>query len=424
MPSSSHRYLEHRRGRWHYYYRLTVNHRGFRRSVVVRCLSDHPDSEERSQLAVLLHRDETRQRLVDEIDRELDVDLETEQPSFRTLAQGWLDSARSRGLNLSATEYMVRILQDEMPAGPAAEITPAQVEAVRDRLRAERKLGPRAANHYMTIAHGIVQRAIEYGQLRMPDGRALQNPVAVVRRLREPKRRPKRLTARQVGALLGALERYESMDDYRKARTGRVPMRGLVLAALNSGCRPGTVTRLRWEWWRRSEDLIVVPADQMKADADHAIIVWPALREYLAKRSLEQGRPAKGWIFPSPRRAGEPIRDFRRQWLRLVELANEQLAKEEIPEADRIPEDIQFRHLRHTVASSLLGSGVPLSAVADTLGNTEAVARRHYADLDVEARRRLVRQILETDPELAAVLGLQLGLQPAAKPGDSAADRR
>jgi len=417
-------HLEHRRGRWHYYYRLTVHHRGLRRQVVVRCLSDHPESEERSQLAVLLHREEIRQQLIDEIDRELDVDLEAEQPSFRTLADGWLQSARSRGLNLSATEYMVRILQEEMPAGPAAEITPAHVEAVRDRLRVERSLGPRAANHYMTIAHGIFQRAIEYGQLVAQDGRALLNPASVVPRLRQAKRRPKRLTLRQVGALLEALEAYERMDDYRKARTGRVPMRGLVLASLNSGCRPGTVMRLRWEWWQRSEDLVVVPAEEMKADADHAIIVWPALREYLAARSLEHGRPAAGWIFPSPRKPGEPIRDIRHQWRRLVGLANRQLAKDDVSEAELIPPDIQFRHLRHTVASSLLGSGVPLSAVADTLGNTEEVARRHYADLDVEARRRLVRQTLEADPELGAVLGLHLGLHSAAETGESAADRR
>jgi len=40
-----------------------------------------------------------------------------------------------------------------------------------------------------------------------------------------------------------------------------------------------------------------------------------------------------------------------------------------MPEVERIAEGLQFRHLRHTMPSGLLGSGLPLSVVADTLGN-------------------------------------------------------
>lgn len=167
-----------------------------------------------------------------------------------------------------------------------------------------------------------------------------------------------------------------------------------------------TITKLAWEWWDNNSGLITIPAEEMKAAEEHVVIVWPALATYLSERWLEAGRPQTGWIFPDPRHGG-PFSDFRHQWHRLRRLANIKL--EEWVDGgiyDAMLDTAQFRHLRHTIASELLGSGAALSAVADTLGNTEEVARRHYAFLETDKRRENLRTALKRNPGLGAILGL------------------
>ena len=399
-------YLELRRDRGHYHYVVVVVHLEHRVRKEIRCLSEHPESKTKSQEAVYFHRERTRLEIREEIERKAESLLAPAQLTFRHLAEAWLADARARGLYLKSATYMIKILQDEMPEGPAVEVLPEQIRAVRDKIRADRSLAPRTTNHYMTLTHGVFQLAIDEGRLKDPTGRRIANPVAAVKRLREPKRRPVRFSMVQLQALLAALDDYEAMDNHEVARTRYVPMRGLVLTALNSGLRPATITKLSWEWWDNTRGLITIPAEEMKAAEEHVVIVWPALGAYLSERWLAAGRPRTGWIFPNPRH-GRPFSDFRHQWYRLRRLANVKL--EEWGRGDTstaIPDTAQFRHLRHTLASELLGSGMAISAVADTLGNTEQVARRHYADLETDRRKELFQTALKRNRDLAKLLGV------------------
>ena len=398
-------YLELRRDRWHYHYLVVVDHHGRRGRKEIRCLSEYPNSESKSQAAVYSHRERTIATLIEEIDAEAAAVVDAGRPTFHQLAKDWLTDARARGLYLKSATYMIKILQDEMPGGPAIDILPEQIRAVRDKLKADRNLAPRTVNHYMTLAHGVFQLAIDEGRLKDSAERRIANPTAAVKRLRQPKRRPVRFSMIQLRALLAVLDDYEAMDGL-EARTGEVPMRGLVLTTLNSGLRIATTARIRWEWWSGDRALITVPAEEMKADVDHVVIVWPALGAYLSERWLAAGRPEAGWVFPNPR-SGEPFSDFRIQWYRLRDLANIQLKKWGRGDTSTaIPGTAKFRHLRHTVASELLGSGLAISAVADTLGNTEQVARRHYADLETDKRKALIQTALKRNPDLAKLLGV------------------
>ncbi len=178
-------HLEHRRGRWHYHYVVVVDHYGQRVRREIRCLSEYPESEKKSQESVYLHRERTKAAIREEIEREIERESEellgVKRPAFRRLTEEWLADAEARGLYLKSARYMIRILQDEMPEGPAADILPGQIRAVRDRIRSGRGLAPRTINHYMTLAHGVFQLAINEGRLKDSAGRRIGNPVAAAR---------------------------------------------------------------------------------------------------------------------------------------------------------------------------------------------------------------------------------------------------
>lgn len=150
--------------------------------------------------------------------------------------------------------------------------------------------------------------------------------VAAIPRLpsiKDKDRKPHRfLTDEQAVALLDALRPYDRQP--REVSRGKPPINRdwlsylAVLMALNLGMRRGEIFSRRWRdvQWQQGPCGLVMVADQdlasfkVKKNRPRVVPLTPEVRAVLARAWIEVGRPADGWIFPSPTNAEQPRKNF------------------------------------------------------------------------------------------------------------------
>jgi integrase len=235
-------------------------------------------------------------------------------------------------------------------------------------------IAPKTANRYREVLHRMFNFAISSWNFVSPDRRN-SNPAAMVERRREPASKIRFPTLPEIDKQLEVLA---------KAPTLRVIVATLIYAglrreeALRLFCMPITM-RLTVDDVDLDKRLIYVRAKlvngeywQPKTKRNRTVPISSALHEILARYNRERQGP---WFFPS-------TRGFR--W-----------------DPDNFSQDLRQINrscglncssldFRHTFGSHLAQKGESLYKIAELMGNSPEICRRHYAALVPEKMHDVV----------------------------------
>ena len=152
--------------------------------------------------------------------------------------------------------------------------------------------------------------------------------------------------------------------------------------------RPSNNYALRWEELHINEGTMRGHFDlNDHKNADKGIEARGPLAYSLIKYLLSTRPEAKpkGYVHPNLR-TGKPYVNIRKQWKRLIEIANELL-----PEDEQIGADVDFYNLRHTGASELVAHGADPVMIVRMMGDTSlATVMKHYFDSSLEHMQEVV----------------------------------
>ncbi|MBF0187393.1 MAG: site-specific integrase [Magnetococcales bacterium] len=211
-------------------------------------------------------------------------------------------------------------------------------------------------NRELGLFQAAINHAIKEWEWR------LDNPVRG-RFLKEPEGRLRWLSSEEIEALLQQAKEVPHLNAF-------------VLLALNTGCRSGELLGLEWsrvDWSRRE---IRLDAEHTKTGKGRIIPTNDAAHEALLDRARFRAThcPASPWVFAHE--DGERIKSIRRSFKTACRNA-------------RI-EDATPHTLRHTCASHLVSSGVPIYEVQQLLGHSSHEMTQRYAHLAPDRVKRAV----------------------------------
>ncbi|HEV3459798.1 MAG TPA: site-specific integrase [Thermoanaerobaculia bacterium] len=271
-------------------------------------------------------------------------------PQYSAREQGW------RGQKLAWWETRLGHLR-------LAEVAPSTITASKDSLAKQgglstRPLSPATQVRYLAVLSHLFSYAVrDLGWLET-------NPVAKVRRPREPRGRVRFLSEDERARLLAA------------CRSSRDPqLYALVVLALGTGGRQGELLGLRW----RDIDLRrgVAVLHQTKNNERRSLVLAGAVLKVV--RELGSVRRIDGdHIFG--RHEGAPAFP-RKAWEQAVKAAD--------------LEDFHFHDLRHTFASYLAMNGATLAELADALGHKTLAMVKRYAHLTEQHTSGVVTRMVE-----------------------------
>jgi integrase len=258
------------------------------------------------------------------------------------------------------------------------EFTTADVSKLLTTRMQRRRLSPKTVNRLREVAHRLCQWCMTQRNVRFPGN---VNPVSAVERCREKASTVLFLTGEQIAEQLAALEQ----DPLLRAMVATLIYAGLrreellwltpADVDLEAGMIRVRAKTINGEYW------------EPKTKRNRAVPISMALR-----RILEDHRPPTGspWYFPSPR-------GFR--W----DPDNFSQALRKINRVVGLP--WSCLDFRHTFGSQLAQKGESLTKIAELMGNSEVICRRHYVSLIPER----MMEVVEFD--IPAEAGPQLRLR-------------
>lgn len=240
-----------------------------------------------------------------------------------------------------------------VPGKALPAVTTADVERflTREALKGRQ---PATLLRHREILHAFWRWAVRQGHVAT-------NVVASIPRPRLPERDPRFLSLDQIEELLRAVA-----GDH---------IEGLVAAAVFAGLRREELCWLTWDdveldlepgILRVRAKTVAGESWQPKTKRDRKVPISGRLRAALVAHRSIQKRGAVPWVFPSPEgRRWDP--DNLSRHLREV------LTRSGLP--------WNLLELRHTFGSQLARKGVSLLKIAKLMGNSPAIASRHYINL-------------------------------------------
>lgn len=277
-------------------------------------------------------------------------------PAFDQYVDGpYTEYARTNKRGFYNEQYRLKQLTGHFGKINISDLRRSHAEHFKSEM--SRHLAPGTVNRLLGNAKHILSMAVD-------DELITTNPFARVKLLHVPERTERILTNEEQDRLLGACRQVQSPF-----------LRSSVLIALSTGMRKGEIYGLRWEQVNLIDRYIHVQNGKTKK-SDRRIpmneIVYELLSNLWQKRNGE-------FVFPSPRKKGEPFRDPKVGFMKAVKLA-------------KIPH-IRFHDLRHTFATRLVRSGVDIVTVQHLLGHSNIMMTSRYAHSDADAKMDAVKRL-------------------------------
>lgn len=237
------------------------------------------------------------------------------------------------------------------------EIETIQKLDIEDWRTKERKNGKKSAsvNRELTALIAMLNWGVEHEIIKT-------NTIAGIARLREVDSDTKirYLTEDERSRLLSAIEKR---TDY---------MRILIIVAMNTGIRRGSLFALEWSdlnfenktitlraTTTKSERMIILP---MNAVVVNELKKWKKISERTKWKRITPG----AFVFPSPKN-GQKLNNVQTAWEAILKQAG--------------IDNFRFHDLRHDFASRLVQKGVALIVVRDLLGHSDIKSTQKYAHL-------------------------------------------
>jgi integrase len=288
-----------------------------------------------------------------------------------------------------------------------ADVTTDAIEQFRE---ARRPAGLAATNRDLSFLRAMFSWAIRLGYAQGTPFKRHGEPV--VKLVREPAR-TRRLHDGEEAQLLAASSPH---------------LRGLILAAIETGMRQGELLSLQWSqvegltvagstmsWAPRAE--IVIPWAKAKTRRDRRIPISSRLRAVLEMNRLDpagQPLPLGGYVFGSE--VGTRVLGFARAWHRAI-LKSHGHTPTYTPTANLTPKSraalaevgLHFHDLRREAGSRWMDAGVPLAMIQRWLGHTNVAQTSTYLSgtpgSEHDAMARFDLQRLATDDETGGQTG-------------------
>lgn len=251
----------------------------------------------------------------------------------------------------------------------ADAVTLDAIEQFRDLRRPEGKI---AMNRDTQALRAILNWSVARGLLEHTPFK--RGGVATVRRAPE-NRRSRRLQPGESERLLAACP--QPIDSTREPH----PIRSLIEAALETGCRRGELLSLQWANVRLTgvRPAIVLVAQKTKTKTLREVPISMRLRAVLEhRRHGADGEPHPPTAFVFGNAAGEQVTDFKRAWQSVRLRAHGHTPVYQKRTAKLTPEcqallktiDLHFHDLRREAGSRWLDAGIPLHTIQRWLGHT------------------------------------------------------
>ena len=298
----------------------------------------------------------------------------------------WVEVNRNTG---KQTMYIFRSALRFLFELPIEEITMSDLEKWRTKRLSE---GVKAATVNRQTA--VLKSALNWG---VNQGIIEENPLTRLKRLqeRDSEEKVRFLTQDEKTRLLAALDAREARlragrDSHNKwlSERGKEPMppidggfadylKPLVLLAMNTGIRRGSLFALKWGDVDFATKTITLRAATMKTGKTQRLLMNQTVIRTLTTWQGQATDISHGaFIFPSPKKKGTLMENVKRSW-------------EGVLKAAQI-ENFRFHDLRHDFASQLVMQGVDLNTVRDLLGHSDIKMTLRYAHLAPENKLRAV----------------------------------
>ncbi|MBQ7263064.1 MAG: tyrosine-type recombinase/integrase [Synergistaceae bacterium] len=288
----------------------------------------------------------------------------------------------------SETVAVLRRSFDWLMGRMLEEISVQDVEAWQSAER-RRGLKPSSINRAVTVLKAALGWAVRRGMLDV-------HPLARLERLREDTdARVRYLSDEERARLFAALDERESelraaRERYNEWLAERdmpsVPaigeddfadhLRPMVLIALNTGIRYGSLIALCWSDIR--DGVLTVRAAASKSGKTIRIPLNATARDVLERWRAQTGGSGDDLVFPSPKGGGR-MSDCRSAWRAVLRRAGIR--------------DFRWHDMRHDFASRLVMAGVDLNTVRELLGHAGLGMTLRYAHLAPEAKLRAVEML-------------------------------
>jgi integrase len=266
---------------------------------------------------------------------------------------------------------------------PIDRITLDHIEAFRDARKAD-GLSAVAVNHDLKLLRSMFNWAIRRQYLAITPFRIGTVPALSLER-EIPRHR-----------------RFERADDETRllaAATVDPLLRAVIIALLDTACRPGEILNLQWRDVSLERREFVVQAIKAKTRTMRLVPLSTRLMAILEVRRLDPaGRelPADAYVFGDP--LGRRVKSVRDGWNAAAASAG--------------LSGFQLRDLRHESACRFEEAGVPVSDVSKLLGHTNLSTTSRYL---MNTHRRAMRRAVDRLEEFAN--NLQSGQQSDAESG-------
>jgi len=140
-------------------------------------------------------------------------------------------------------------------------------------------------------------------------------------------------------------------------------LKDIVQIALNTGMRQGEIFKLRWDWIDFENNFISLPQTHTKSRKERKIPLNQTVRKILMTRKLSSG--GTDYVFMSPTGLNKYINNVTRSFKTACKRAG--------------IDHLRFHDLRHTAATRLVESGIPLHTVSKLLGHTSVRTTERYS---------------------------------------------
>lgn len=281
-------------------------------------------------------------------------------PTFGEVTERFLEWAKSHKKtwrdDLSRYRYH---LAPRFANIPVDQIAPLDLERLKKEM-AEAGKAPGTIHLTLALFRGIFNKGIAWNMIKA------ENPIKRVRMPQVDNARERFLSKSEIENLLGGLiEKSKQAHD-------------LTILALNTGARSGELLGLTWGDVNLGSRFVIFK--NTKSGRTRRIPLNEDANSVFSSR--EVGSPSS-LVFTTSE--GRPLREITNTFQRVAD----ELFNRNVPAHDR-RNRVVFHTLRHTTASHLVMSGVPLATVKEILGHRSFSMVERYAHLAPEAQREAI----------------------------------
>ena len=277
--------------------------------------------------------------------------------------------------------------QSPTPLGqkPLRDVTTDDIEAFRDARRAQ-GLSPVTVNHDLKLLRKMLNWGVRKGYLDTTPFKRGTEPVIQLEREIPRARR---------------LE--DEADEQRLLESATPHLRSIIIALLDTACRPGEILSLQWADVNLERRELTVRAMKAKTRTARIVPLSSRLIGVLEMRRLDPAGRQLGpdaYVFGNV--IGQRVKSVQDAWCRARTRAG--------------LGDLQLRDLRHEAGSRFAEAGMPINYVSGMLGHTNLTTTSRYLNINRRELHRAMQRYEETrqsKPEFAQSLHKQTDTPPA-----------